>query len=67
MPLMTVSRIVADAEPRVVFASVKNKLLKQAQELPALYPGYRIKLAKEAGFDLSPGGLVTGTWFFSLE
>ena len=67
MPVMTVSRVMQGEDPKKVFASVKNKLLKRAQELPTDYPNYKIKLAKEAGFELSPDGLVTGNWFFSLE
>lgn len=66
MPIMTASRVMSDADPQFVFASVKRHLIKRAKELHKVYPGYRIKLAKEAGFELT-NGLVTGSWFFSLE
>lgn len=66
MPIMTASRVMRGEDPQKVFASVKKHLLKGATELHKLYPCYRIKLAKEAGFEITDG-LVTGSWFFSLE
>ena len=66
MPIMTASRVMRGEDPQTVFASVKKHLLKRASELSKVYPGYRVKLAKEAGFEITDG-LVTGSWFFSLE
>lgn len=66
MPTMVVSRVMVDVDTVSVVASVKTKLFKKARELPQSYPGYTIKLAKEAGFEVT-NGLVTGSWYFSLE
>ena len=66
MPILTASRVMRGEDPKKVFASVKRKLLNQAEMLPTSYPHYRIKMAKEAGFELTDG-LVKGNWCFCLE